>query len=414
MIFISAYDIDPFKGSESGMGWNFVLHLSKSYDVFVVTRENNRANIDLYLKDMKSSDGLNFIFYDLPNWVLRLKAGNRLWACYYYLWQLGVAANFRKLISECDIAHNLNFHTTVMPSFLWFYNRNFVWGPVNHHEKIPWRYIARHYNYFDIFKSEAVWLTKLVNWYVNPFLLLTQIKAKYIIAGSSAVSKRLPFAGCSKIVPISSVGVDHLTGEDPHFCTRVFQERTSVFNILSVGRLVPLKGFDLTINSYKQFLISNPLITDTKLTIVGKGNSTDLLRGIAEDIPSNGKVVFVNWMARDKLFEFYNSADIFLFPSHEGAGMVVAEAMACGLPVVCLDNNGPAEIVNNPDTTVGRGSYDRTVHSISCKIERLYSDAGFYECCSKLATEAVGKYAWEHKAVEISRIYDKLLGLEIK
>ena len=40
------------------------------------------------------------------------------------------------------------------------------------------------------------------------------------------------------------------------------------------------------------------------------------------------------------------SADVFLFPSFEGAGMVVVEAMARGCPVVCLDVGGPGEMVD--------------------------------------------------------------------
>jgi len=42
-----------------------------------------------------------------------------------------------------------------------------------------------------------------------------------------------------------------------------------------------------------------------------------------------------------------NNSYIFLFPSFEGAGMVVIEAMAAGLPVVCLDYSGPGEIVTD-------------------------------------------------------------------
>lgn len=44
-----------------------------------------------------------------------------------------------------------------------------------------------------------------------------------------------------------------------------------------------------------------------------------------------------------------NKSDIFLFPSFEGGGMVVLEAMAAGLPVVCLDYGGPGEMVTDDE-----------------------------------------------------------------
>ena len=41
----------------------------------------------------------------------------------------------------------------------------------------------------------------------------------------------------------------------------------------------------------------------------------------------------------------------FLFPSHEGAGMVVTEALSFGLPVICLDNAGPGELIDSSSGT---------------------------------------------------------------
>lgn len=43
----------------------------------------------------------------------------------------------------------------------------------------------------------------------------------------------------------------------------------------------------------------------------------------------------------------YSEASLFFFPSHEGAGMVVPEALSCGLPVLCFDNAGPGEFITD-------------------------------------------------------------------
>src|ERR1700754_5082034 len=57
-------------------------------------------------------------------------------------------------------------------------------------------------------------------------------------------------------------------------------------------------------------------------------------------------VEFIPQLPQNALFELYRSHDLFLFPSlHDSGGFVVLEALAHGLPVVCLDLGGPKEIV---------------------------------------------------------------------
>ena len=53
----------------------------------------------------------------------------------------------------------------------------------------------------------------------------------------------------------------------------------------------------------------------------------------------------------EKLSLLYNSADIFLSPSiAEAFGKTFAEAQSCGLPVVCFDKTGPADIIEHKTT----------------------------------------------------------------
>ena len=53
-ILVSAYSCEPNKGSESEVGWRWSLKLAeKGHKVFVVTRKNNKKNIQKYLKKKK-------------------------------------------------------------------------------------------------------------------------------------------------------------------------------------------------------------------------------------------------------------------------------------------------------------------------------------------------------------------------
>ena len=60
-VLTTAYDVNPFKGSESGTGWNFAYQLSLYNHVTLVTRKNNRQEIERYIKENKiNCDNLKF------------------------------------------------------------------------------------------------------------------------------------------------------------------------------------------------------------------------------------------------------------------------------------------------------------------------------------------------------------------
>jgi glycosyltransferase involved in cell wall biosynthesis len=70
----------------------------------------------------------------------------------------------------------------------------------------------------------------------------------------------------------------------------------------------------------------------------------------------DGRVVFLGWSTPDRVRELMReAADVLLFPSlHDEGGWVIAEALATGLPVVCLDRGGPPAIAGSgvPCTSV--------------------------------------------------------------
>jgi glycosyltransferase involved in cell wall biosynthesis len=108
---------------------------------------------------------------------------------------------------------------------------------------------------------------------------------------------------------------------------------------LFVGRLVHEKGiFDL-LDAYH--ILPPELQRDVGLVYVGDGPARATLQRRSKDV--GGSVVLAGFAQRDRLAQFYALADAFIFPTHADAwGLVVNEAMACGLPVVCSDATGCA------------------------------------------------------------------------
>lgn len=117
-------------------------------------------------------------------------------------------------------------------------------------------------------------------------------------------------------------------------------------NVIFVGRLVEKqKGLDLLIKSFKKIVAQEP---DWKLLIVGDGpDKQNLINLIAESkLDKNVEIVLFT----NEVEKYYLNSSIFVSTSRwEGFGLVITEAMECGVPVIAFSNSGPKEIINKPN-----------------------------------------------------------------
>jgi glycosyltransferase involved in cell wall biosynthesis len=108
------------------------------------------------------------------------------------------------------------------------------------------------------------------------------------------------------------------------------------------GRLVPHKGVDVILRALTR------LPDDVVLLVIGSGPRLAALVGQARRLGVANRVRFCATVTDDDLPRYLSLADIFVFPSQnrlEGFGLVVAEAMAMGLPVVIADMPGVREVI---------------------------------------------------------------------
>jgi len=108
------------------------------------------------------------------------------------------------------------------------------------------------------------------------------------------------------------------------------------------GRLVPHKGVDVILEAL-------PLLPkDVVLLVIGAGPRLPSLIGQARRLHVEDRVRFCSSVSDDDLPRYLALANVFAFPSQnrlEGFGLVVAEAMAAGLPVVIADMPGVREVI---------------------------------------------------------------------
>jgi len=115
-----------------------------------------------------------------------------------------------------------------------------------------------------------------------------------------------------------------------------------------VGRLAEQKGHSVLLEALPDVIRRFP---ELALVIIGNGPERQSLEEKAALLGVAGHIVWMGGKPQDEVFGLYGVMDIFVMPSHfEGFGLVAAEAMAAGLPVVASDIEGLREVVEHEKT----------------------------------------------------------------
>ena len=137
--------------------------------------------------------------------------------------------------------------------------------------------------------------------------------------------------------------------------------------VLSVSRFVPSKRHDLLLAAFQRVLQQIP---SARLVLVGDGPTLPRSKKIAAELGISHRVEFVGHS--DNVVKFYQSADVFVHTAlYEGFGMVITEALACGVPVVTSSEGGPREILSGD---VGGFLVEPSLEKIAEKIVLLLCD----------------------------------------
>ena len=173
--------------------------------------------------------------------------------------------------------------------------------------------------------------------------------------------------------------------------------------ILFVGRLEPRKGLEYLVRA---FLRLKPAFPRLRLLVAGRDDRGQQGKVVAMVPPRlRPDLVFVGSVPQADLPSCYASADVFCAPSlgGESFGIVLAEAMAVGLPVVCSDIGGYRDVVH--DGTDGLLVPPRDPQALADALAGLLDNPARLAAMGAAAAAAARRYAWEVVAAQVTEVY---------
>jgi glycosyltransferase involved in cell wall biosynthesis len=394
-VLISAYACEPNKGSEPEVGWQLALHLAKHHDVTVITRANNQSTIEAGLVDYPGPRP-NFIYYDLPNWVVALKKRGLSILLYYFFWQLGARLRVRLQLESFDLIHHATFNSFRHPGFWWFCGKPVVLGPLGGGQICPWRFLPwfRKQVINELMRSLSV-----VNSYLFPHIYLSFYFADKILVANEDTERCIPwlFHPKSQRMLETAVTPDQITDSVP----RTWDE----IRLLWISRLDKLKGGEITVRAFALALREFPNMT---LTMVGTGREERPLKRLIEKLGLEKSVIMQGRVPKTQISEFLSRHDVFVFTSlRDTSGNVVLEAMAAGLPVITFRHHGVAEITTDETATrIPITTHRNTVAQLAQAMVTHAESSELRTQLGKAGRERVKeKYLWEKHAQQMSVAY---------
>jgi glycosyltransferase involved in cell wall biosynthesis len=172
----------------------------------------------------------------------------------------------------------------------------------------------------------------------------------------------------------------------------------------SVGSLCPQKGQSCLIRAFARIRSSIP---NTCLLIVGSGPDAAVLARLAQQTGCADAVHFVGEHAN--VAECFHAMDVFAFPSlGEGFGLALAEAMACGVPVVASAVGGVPELVT--DGASGLLVPPADPEALAAAILRILDEPDLAAGLSTTALRVISdNFSVERMAAQVSELYARLL-----
>jgi len=304
-ILISCYACSPNRGSEPGMGWNFVKGISQFHEVHVIVEQEKweQEILTYTAENPKETENLHFYFIKKK----RNRKLRKIWPpSYYYFYrqwqkeayQLAVELNQKE---NFDLVHQLNMVGFREPGYLWKMKVPFVWGPIGGMVNTPWRFFSEFDFYGKLFYGGRNVLNSLQQYYLRRPKKAALSKNSMLIAATPDNKQFIKKLWNKNAVIIAEVGSEKVQ-------TNVnVRNKNTCINIVWSGQHTSGKALNILLMSLSKL----PKDVDWKLNILGTGKMTNKWKALAIKLGINENCNWKGWLTQPEALEVMSKGHVF-------------------------------------------------------------------------------------------------------
>ena len=181
------------------------------------------------------------------------------------------------------------------------------------------------------------------------------------------------------------------------------------FVVASVGRLAREKSVDVLLEAFAKAAESRP---ELRFLLIGAGPLEEMVRGRAERPDLRGRLFVTGQQSRDHALGLLKACELFAFASRtETQGLVLAEALACGVPVVALEGPGVRDTVLDAvdGLVVSRDPESAAPERLASALLDLANDPERRNAMARNAREGAPRFALQRRVGEVVELYRETL-----
>jgi glycosyltransferase involved in cell wall biosynthesis len=176
----------------------------------------------------------------------------------------------------------------------------------------------------------------------------------------------------------------------------------------SMGQLLHLKGFHLGLMAFAKLAEE---MRNSEYWVIGDGPERKRLERLAGELGIAERVRFWGTLPRGEALQKLADCDILMHPSlHDSGGWVIAEAMAAGRPVICLNLGGPAlQVTEETGFKISPQSLEQTIQALSQAMIKLARSPELRRNLGTAArNRAAGHFSWTVRGGQMQEIYTEI------
>jgi glycosyltransferase involved in cell wall biosynthesis len=414
-VLAAAYACDPSRGSEMAVGWGWVTAIARSHDVWVLCADWQRESIDRFVaRNRGKFANLCFVYvspkpwhYADSQWFWRKCESSILKPLVhasYRLWQRDAYAEALELHRSIgfDLTHQLTFVGFRFPGHLWKLAIPFVWGPIGGLENTSWRLLPT----MGLRGAMYYGARNVVNSMHRQFLRQPRkafdAAGPGVIAATSSIQREIRRWYEVNSQVICEVGLPPETAD-----TYQLRANGEPLRLAWSGRHLPGKALNLLLYA----LGDVPNTTDWRLDIYGDGPCAIAWQRLTARLGIGSRCTWHGQVSRAEALAGLKSAHLFVTTSLKDlTSTVILEALAKGVPVICPDHCGFADVVNEHcGIKIPIGNVREFETGLSRAIVEIARDETMRRRLAEGALLRARDYSWEAKAEAIDRVYDRVL-----